>query len=58
MGIIGCGDVAHRRYLPALADLAEQVEVVGCCDPSGEEAARAAASVEGSAATAYTRSTD
>jgi predicted dehydrogenase len=55
VGIVGCGDVAHRRYLPALADLAESVEVVGCCDPSLEEAARAAASVESwsSAALAY-----
>jgi predicted dehydrogenase len=56
VGIVGCGDVAHRRYLPALADLAESVDVVGCCDPSGAEAARAAASVESwsSAALAYT----
>jgi len=55
VGIVGCGDVAHRRYLPALADLADQVEVVGTCDSSGEEAARAAASVEGwSGARAYT----
>ena len=55
VGIVGCGDVAHRRYPPALADLADQVEVVGTCDSSGEEAARAAASVEGwSGARAYT----
>ncbi|MDP9243642.1 MAG: Gfo/Idh/MocA family oxidoreductase [Chloroflexota bacterium] len=52
VGIVGCGDVAHRRYLPALADLAESVEVVGCCDPSLEEAARAAASVESWSSTA------
>jgi predicted dehydrogenase len=56
VGIVGCGDVAHRRYLPALADLADSVEVVGCCDPSGEEAARAAESVKSwsSVAMAYT----
>jgi predicted dehydrogenase len=55
VGIVGCGDVAHRRYLPALADLAASVVVVGCCVPSLEEAARAAASVESwsSAASAY-----
>jgi len=56
VGIVGCGDVAHRRYLPALADLADRVEVVGCCDPSGHEAARAAESVKGwsSVARGYT----
>ncbi len=45
VGIVGCGDVAHRRYLPALAGLADRVEVVACCDVDGEAAARAAASV-------------
>lgn len=56
VGIVGCGDVAHRRYLPALADLADRVELVGCCDPSGHEAARAAESVKGwsSVARGYT----
>jgi predicted dehydrogenase len=41
-GVIGCGDVAHRRYLPALADLAEKVELRGVCDPRPEAAQRAA----------------
>jgi predicted dehydrogenase len=46
VGIVGCGDVAHRRYMPALAGLADRVEIVGCCDARGEAAARAAASVQ------------
>ena len=45
VGIVGCGDVAHRRYLPALAGLADRLEIVACCDVDGEAAARAAASV-------------
>jgi predicted dehydrogenase len=45
VGIVGCGDVAHRRYLPALAGLADQVEIVGCCDVNPLAAARAAGSV-------------
>lgn len=45
VGIVGCGDVAHRRYLPALAGLADHVEIVGCCDLDAEAAGRAAASV-------------
>jgi predicted dehydrogenase len=45
VGVIGCGDVAHRRYLPALASLADRVELVGCCDPRPEAADRAAGSV-------------
>jgi predicted dehydrogenase len=45
IGVIGCGDVAHRRYLPALASLADRVEVVGCCDARPEAAERAADAV-------------
>ncbi len=45
VGIVGCGDVAHRRYLPTLAALADRVEVVGCCDARPEAATRAADAV-------------
>lgn len=45
VGLIGCGDVAHRRYLPALAALGDRVELVGCSDPEGDKARRAADSV-------------
>jgi predicted dehydrogenase len=56
VGIIGCGDVAHRWYLPALAGLRETVEIVACCDASPGRAERAiAALVEWSpGATPYT----
>ena len=47
VGVIGCGDVAHRRYLPALAGLADQVELVGCCDARPEAAEQAADAVRG-----------
>jgi predicted dehydrogenase len=45
VGIVGCGDVAHRWYLPALADLRETVEIVACCDASPGRAERAIAAV-------------
>lgn len=43
VGVIGCGDVAFRRYLPALAELAPEASVVACCDPEQARAERAAA---------------
>ncbi|HTE65800.1 MAG TPA: Gfo/Idh/MocA family oxidoreductase [Candidatus Binatia bacterium] len=36
LGIVGCGDVAHRWYLPALAGMADRVELAACCDPRAE----------------------
>jgi predicted dehydrogenase len=33
IAIIGCGDVAYRHYLPALADLADRVEICAVVDP-------------------------
>jgi predicted dehydrogenase len=41
IGVVGCGDVAHRRYLPALVSLADRVDLIACCDADGEKAARA-----------------
>jgi predicted dehydrogenase len=32
IGIVGCGDVAHRHYLPALADMAATVRVAALMD--------------------------
>ena len=46
LGIVGCGDVAHRHYLPALAAIADEVELVAACDPrdgAAEGVARATA---------------
>jgi predicted dehydrogenase len=45
VGIVGCGDVAHRRYVPALASLRKVVEIVACCDSGPGAAERAAAAV-------------
>ena len=45
VAIVGCGDVAHRWYLPALASLRETVEVVACCDAGSGAAERATAAV-------------
>jgi predicted dehydrogenase len=42
VGVVGCGDVAGRRYLPALEAERERIELVALCDPH-EPAARAAA---------------
>jgi predicted dehydrogenase len=40
IGVIGCGDVAFRRYIPVLHLLADRVEVAACCDARAENAAR------------------
>lgn len=45
MGIVGCGDVARRWYLPGLAAIAESVEVVAACDSDAAAAQRAVAAV-------------
>jgi predicted dehydrogenase len=47
IGIVGCGDVTHRWYLPALARLADRVEIAACCDPRREAAEAVAAAVDG-----------
>src|ERR1035437_2806279 len=43
VAIVGCGDVAHRHYLPPLAALADRAEIVGCGDARLEAAERLAA---------------
>ena len=43
LGIVGCGDVAFRTYIPALQALVERGPVVACFDPVLERAERAAA---------------
>ena len=47
LAIVGTGDVAYRHYLPALADLADQVAITAFVDPRPGAAERAAASVVG-----------
>jgi len=46
LGIVGCGDVAHRWYLPALSGLADRVELTACCDPRAEAAEAVVHAVE------------
>lgn len=47
IGIVGCGDVAHRHYLPALAEHSAYVQIVGCCDPQPGAADRATQAIAG-----------
>jgi len=44
-GIVGCGDVAHRHYLPGLASRAHDVEIVALADPDLDRARAVAAAV-------------
>ena len=46
VGIVGCGDVAHRHYLPALRSRSDRVEVTALADPN-EGAATALAEALG-----------
>ena len=45
IAIIGCGDVAYRHYLPALADRADDVEICAFVDPRPGAAEQAVAFV-------------
>jgi predicted dehydrogenase len=47
IGIVGCGDVAARHYLPGLADMAGDVRVVSLMDVRLAAARRAAESIVG-----------
>src|SRR4051812_32632937 len=44
-GIVGCGDVAHRHYLPALASMRDRVAVAAVSDPRDGAAEAVAAAV-------------
>jgi predicted dehydrogenase len=52
LGIIGCGDVATRTYIPALERLTDRARVTATFDPIEERAKNAASHFTG--ATAYT----
>ena len=45
VGIVGCGDVAHRHYLAPLIALEARAEIVGCCDTRLPAAERVVAAV-------------
>jgi predicted dehydrogenase len=47
IAVVGCGDVAFRRYLPTLGELGAEVEVRACIDGRSEAADRAATTVAG-----------
>ena len=55
IGVAGCGDVARRHYLPGIASMADEVEIVAYADPRpGAAAALATAVADWSpSATAY-----
>ena len=38
LGIVGCGDIAFRSYLPALQAMADRIELVATCDLDGKRA--------------------
>ncbi len=42
VGVIGCGDIARRSYLPAIKALADRVELVATCATNLQHARRAA----------------
>jgi len=45
IGIVGCGDVAHRHYLPGLASMADELEITAVTDPKPGAAEALAAAV-------------
>jgi predicted dehydrogenase len=45
LGIVGCGDVTHRHYLPGIASMAEHVQVVAVADPRPDAGEGVAAEV-------------
>jgi predicted dehydrogenase len=42
VGVVGCGDVAHKSYLPALARYSERARLTAVCDADPARAERAA----------------
>ncbi len=50
VGIIGCGDVALRTYLPALQGLTDRATLVACFDPIPERSANVVAAMPGTIA--------
>jgi predicted dehydrogenase len=47
LAVVGCGDVALRRYLPTLAALAGSIDLVACCDADAGRARTAVAECGG-----------
>lgn len=47
LGILGCGDVAFRTYLPGLQRIRDRARIVASCDPVQERGERFAATAGG-----------
>src|SRR5689334_2393636 len=47
IGIAGCGDVAHRHYLPGLESRSDAVRVVAAADPAPGAALRVVEAIAG-----------
>ena len=45
IGIVGCGDVAHRHYVPGITSRADRVAIIALADPSPGATERLAAAV-------------
>lgn len=45
VGIVGCGDVAHRHYLPGLRSRSDRVAITALADPNPDAAAALAAAM-------------
>ena len=45
VGIVGCGDVAHRHYLPGIASRADRVAITAVADPNLDAAAGVASAI-------------
>jgi len=43
LGLIGCGDIAFRSYLPAIKEMANRIDLVAVCDTDVARAERAKA---------------
>ena len=54
VGVIGCGDVAQRAYLPGMQELADRVMVVALFDVVEERVTNAAALFPGQDIATYT----
>ncbi|XID93947.1 Gfo/Idh/MocA family protein [Paenibacillaceae bacterium WGS1546] len=55
IGIIGCGEIAHQKHMPALASLPQLAEMTAFCDVVQEKAAKAAQTYGSPSARVYTQ---
>lgn len=53
IGIVGCGDVAHRHYVPGIASRADRVAITALADPSPGATERLAAAVASASPRTY-----